>query len=78
MNHNARPNGSVKNVNGNLEEKLDELCQLMGKEDGDPSNCWCWSWGMDKSIHYYIAGGLYGGLREKGYDKNKEKTWKNS
>jgi len=50
----------------------------MGKEDGDPSNCWCWSWGMDKSIHYYIGGGLYGGLREKGYDKNKEKTWKNS
>lgn len=29
------PNGSFKDVNGNLEEKLDEHCKLMGKVEGD-------------------------------------------
>ncbi|KAK7341152.1 hypothetical protein VNO80_24077 [Phaseolus coccineus] len=36
VSHNACSNGSVENANGNLEDKLDEVRELMGKVESDP------------------------------------------
>lgn len=63
--HNAYSNDSIQNVNGNLEEKLDELRHLMGKVDGDPLRIVGVGAGAWGSVFTAMLQEAYGGLREK-------------
>lgn len=63
--HSACSNGSVQTVNGNLEEKLDELRLLMGKVDGDPLRIVGVGAGAWGSVFTAMLQEAYGGLREK-------------
>ena len=68
MNHSAISNGSLQlqNVNGgSLEEKLDEIRQLMGKVDGDPLRIVGVGAGAWGSVFTAMLQEAYGSLREK-------------
>ncbi|XP_027355648.1 probable glycerol-3-phosphate dehydrogenase [NAD(+)] 1, cytosolic isoform X1 [Abrus precatorius] len=65
MSNNACSNGSIQNVNGSLEEKLDELRQLMRKVDGDPLRIVGVGAGAWGSVFTAMLQEAYGSLREK-------------
>jgi glycerol-3-phosphate dehydrogenase (NAD+) len=58
-------NGSVQSVNGNFEEKLDELRSLMGKVDGDPLRIVGVGAGAWGSVFTAMLQEAYGSFRDK-------------
>lgn len=65
MNHHGYSNGSVQSVNGNFEEKLDELRNLMGKVEGDPLRIVCVGGGAWGSVFTAMLQDAYGSFRDK-------------
>ncbi|KAJ7949273.1 Glycerol-3-phosphate dehydrogenase [NAD(+)] [Quillaja saponaria] len=65
MNHNVYSNGLIQNSNGALEEKVDELRQLMGKAQGDPLRIVGVGAGAWGSVFAAMLQDSYGSLREK-------------
>ncbi|KAK9283377.1 hypothetical protein L1049_011619 [Liquidambar formosana] len=63
--HNVYSNGSVQNLNGATEEKLDELRRLVGKAEGDPLRIVGVGAGAWGSVFAAMLQDSYGHLREK-------------
>ncbi|GAU27624.1 hypothetical protein TSUD_270130 [Trifolium subterraneum] len=63
--HHGYSNGSVQSVNGNFEEKLDELRSLMGKVDGDPLRIVGVGAGAWGSVFTAMLQEAYGSFRDK-------------
>lgn len=65
MNHTVYSNGSIQNLNGVLEEKLDELRALIGKAEGDPLRIVGIGAGAWGSVFTALLQDSYGHLRDK-------------
>ncbi|KAG5539138.1 hypothetical protein RHGRI_019631 [Rhododendron griersonianum] len=65
MTNSVLPNGSIQNLNGHTEEKLDELRCLLGKADGDPLRIVGVGAGAWGSVFLALLQDSYGHLREK-------------
>lgn len=65
MEQNVYSNGSHRNGNGGLEEKVDELRRLMGKVEGDPLRIVGVGAGAWGSVFTAMLQQAYGSLREK-------------
>ncbi|KAB5565084.1 hypothetical protein DKX38_005138 [Salix brachista] len=65
MNHTVSSNGSIQNLNGVSEEKLDELRALIGKAEGDPLRIVGIGAGAWGSVFTALLQDSYGHLRDK-------------
>ncbi|XP_011042114.1 PREDICTED: probable glycerol-3-phosphate dehydrogenase [NAD(+)] 1, cytosolic [Populus euphratica] len=65
MNHTVYSNVSIQNLNGVLEEKLDELRALIGKAEGDPLRIVGIGAGAWGSVFTALLQDSYGHLRDK-------------
>ncbi|KAL9386331.1 hypothetical protein Peur_019455 [Populus x canadensis] len=65
MNHTVYSNGSIQNLNGVLEEKLDELRALIGKAEGDPLRIVGIGAGAWGSVFTALLQDSYGHLRDR-------------
>ncbi|KAF9686419.1 hypothetical protein SADUNF_Sadunf03G0156600 [Salix dunnii] len=65
MNHTVCSNGSIQNLNGVSEEKLDELRALIGKAEGDPLRIVGIGAGAWGSVFTALLQDSYGHLRDK-------------
>lgn len=63
--HDVYLNGSLQNINGGLEEKVDELRALIGKVEGDPLRIVGVGAGAWGSVFTAMLQEVYGSLREK-------------